>query len=350
MDLHRHQEVLSAIRGKTVEIPDFFPILDRWPRKVNPNYSAVIVTADQTIESIFQDLEKVKKLKSADLALFASMFFPNAAIDELKILTLWGIWIFMWDDELDEPNGLHTNNLESGNVYRKQTLKFVEHHLGLGDPIEDPSVETPIIDSFRLIGQHFQKAYSVEQCQLIFDEVKFAMQMSGEEQQVRLSDTIPKVEEYSRIRMGSSGVGPLLAAIDFAYRIRAPRTITSNPRFKNLWNESNIIIWIANDILSMRKEIASEWLINLVSLTFVECGDLQKAVNTAYAALVAAVDRFEAAAEELLSQPKSHTIPEKEAKILVDGLRDAWVGVIYWHFESHRYGLHKVDSRVVDNE
>ena len=75
---------------------------------------------------------------------------------------------------------------------------------------------------------------------------------------------------------------------------------------------------------------ASEWLINLVSLTFVECGDLQKAVDTAYAALVAAVDRFEAAAEELLSQPKSYTIPEKEAKILVDGLRDAWVGVIYW--------------------
>ena len=58
MDLHRHQEVLSAIRGKTVEIPDFFSILDRWPRKVNPNYSAVILTADQTIERQVLFLDK----------------------------------------------------------------------------------------------------------------------------------------------------------------------------------------------------------------------------------------------------------------------------------------------------
>ncbi|RDW56498.1 hypothetical protein BP5796_13139 [Coleophoma crateriformis] len=315
MDLHRHQQVLSTIRGKTVEIPDFRFLLDKWPRKVNLNYSSVIATADQAIESIFQDDKKVKSLKSANLALFASMAFPHAAIDKLEILTLWGIWIYMWDDEVDEPDGLHTNNLESGNVYREQTINFVEYYLGLGEQVEVPTSQNPIIDSFRPIGQRFEKCYSVEQCQSVFDELEFAMQMSREEQQARRSDRIPTVNEYMRVRMGSSGVGLLLSAME------------------------------SNDILSLKKEIAADWLSNIVSLTFVECGNLQKAVDMAYAALVAAIDRFEAAAKDLLSHPESLTVPEEEARSLVDGLRDAWVGVIYWQYESRRYCPPEADIR-----
>jgi hypothetical protein len=55
-----------------------------------------------------------------------------------------------------------------------------------------------------------------------------------------------------------------------------------------------------------------------------------RGVDTAYTTLLAAIDRFEAAAEGFLSQQKASTIPKKEAKILVEGLRDAWVGSIYW--------------------
>ncbi|RDW58620.1 hypothetical protein BP6252_13096 [Coleophoma cylindrospora] len=374
MDLYQHQQILSTIRGKTVEIPDIRFVLSKWPRRVNLNYSSVIATADQTIESVFQDDKKIQNLKSANLALFASMSFPDAAIDELEILTLWVIWIYMWDDEVDEPNGLYTNNLESGNLYRKQTLNFAEYHLGLGEHGEVPTSPNPIIDSFRPIGQRFQKCYSVEQCQLVFEELKFAMQMSREEQQARLSDKIPTVNEYMRVRMGSSGVGLLLTALEYVSILSLPSADSVaqvlKPRSTVLLTRYGLLVlslrahilghcgmrqmsssgcepnnFLSNDILSLKKKVAADWLANLVSLTFIDCGDLQKAVDMAYAALVAAIDRFEAAAKELLLHPESLTVPEEEAKSLVGGLRDAWVGLIYWQYESRRYFPPDADIR-----
>jgi hypothetical protein len=41
------------------------------------------------------------------------------------------------------------------------------------------------------------------------------MQMSREDQELRLSDTVPTTEEYWTIRMGTSGVTPVLSAIEY---------------------------------------------------------------------------------------------------------------------------------------
>ena len=69
---------------------------------------------------------------------------------------------------------------------------------------------------------------------------------------------------------------------------------------------------------------------NLATLTFVECGDLQKAIDSTYSRLLAAVERFESVAEQFLSQIPSGSVLKKDASIRVDGLRDYWVGDLYW--------------------
>ena len=69
-------------------------------------------------------------------------------------MTFLAIWLFLWDDELDEPTGEHSDNFETAQVYRQETLKFLEGCLGLSPPKEDSTaVSFRVIDNFLGFGQ-----------------------------------------------------------------------------------------------------------------------------------------------------------------------------------------------------
>jgi len=101
------------------------------------------------------------KLKTADFALFGALWWPKANFHELKIVTSFSIWLFLWDDQLDEPTGDHAGSLEQGDKYRKETLQFIAACLGFASSDEEPpEASEPIIESFREIGQALRAAYS----------------------------------------------------------------------------------------------------------------------------------------------------------------------------------------------
>lgn len=112
--------------------------------------------------SLIPSEKKLAKLKSADFALFASNWWPKAEFNELRIVTFLAIWLFLWDDELDEPTGVHADNFETAERYRDETVQFLENSLGLGSSQEEPPTAShATIDSFREIGQKLKVAYTV---------------------------------------------------------------------------------------------------------------------------------------------------------------------------------------------
>jgi hypothetical protein len=48
--LSNHEDLLARIRGQTIILPDFRPILAKWPTNLNPNYSFVREEADQRLK------------------------------------------------------------------------------------------------------------------------------------------------------------------------------------------------------------------------------------------------------------------------------------------------------------
>jgi hypothetical protein len=78
------------------------------------------------------------------------------------VLLFLAIWLFIWDDEIDEPTGAHSGDLTSAEQYRMQTIDFARECLGLHIP--SPSMLEPtneIIASFRDIGEQLAKDYSL---------------------------------------------------------------------------------------------------------------------------------------------------------------------------------------------
>ena len=105
-----------------------------------------------------------------------------------------------------------------------------------------------------------------------------------------------------------------------------------------------------------------DWLMNLVTLTFVECGDLQKAIDNSYSRLLAAVERFESVAEQFLSQVPSGSVLKKYESIRVDACGTVGLATstgtkssklingsskltILFIFRSHKYGLQEENER-----
>lgn len=96
---------------------------------------------------------KLPKFIAADFALFAATWWPNASFENLRTITHVVIWLFVWDDELDQAGGVLSTDLEAAAKYRAESVEFVEGCLGFcgkdgeaeGGPPAPPS---RIVESF----------------------------------------------------------------------------------------------------------------------------------------------------------------------------------------------------------
>lgn len=186
-------------------------------------------------------------------------------------MTFLAIWLFLWDDELDEPTGQHSNSFESAQKYRKETVRFIRSTMRLpekslqwqdqptgifqffslyslqniGQQTKSgvawslgvkypPTASHPIIESFRVIGEALAEAYTVgttlpqntcspgatdsrlEQRENFFEDMRFYISSTETEQKWHLEGEarIPTLEDYWHSRMGTSAVRPCLAVIE----------------------------------------------------------------------------------------------------------------------------------------
>jgi hypothetical protein len=71
------------------------------------------------------------------------------------------IWLFTWDDEIDEPTGSYSEDLESADGYRAQTIDFVLNCLGFGSASGLVEPTNRIVGSFRDFGEPLANAYTL---------------------------------------------------------------------------------------------------------------------------------------------------------------------------------------------
>lgn len=100
-------------------------------------------------------------MKSADFALFAAHWWPNADFADLRICAFVAIWLFVWDDDIDEMDGVLSNNYDAAQEHRRQTTAYIEKTLGLNSFEDDFIPSSPIIRSFGVIGEALSAAYDL---------------------------------------------------------------------------------------------------------------------------------------------------------------------------------------------
>ena len=256
----------SSLRGQTIEVPDLHPDYVGWAQGINPHYKEMVPMVDSKLKryaslirachilyyspyilrncSLLSDHVKLSKLQKADIALFAAMWWPRAAWNEYQVVTYLSLWLFAWDDEIDMAVGDLSHNFQAAQKFRDETALFIGYALGFGEGETPPPTRGAIVSDFKVVADALRGVYTRGTCKLGFTQLPFEivpdpvynfteilttdqlqdflhemqlfLEMAGQEQRYRLTDTIPTPAQYWTCRMGTSAVGICTALNEYS--------------------------------------------------------------------------------------------------------------------------------------
>ena len=85
------------------------------------------------------------------------------AFGEFGILASLAVWLFPWDDEIDEPTGRLTDDLEASQNHRSDTVRCIEHPLRLEAHENIDKSFHPTIGSFSTVGDVLRVKHPIDQ-------------------------------------------------------------------------------------------------------------------------------------------------------------------------------------------
>ncbi|KAF7621285.1 hypothetical protein AFLA_011588 [Aspergillus flavus NRRL3357] len=351
--INTHSQLIKRLRAQPVSVPNLLPIFSSWPGAVNPHWRALVPVMNARIDSLFPEPAKATKLKRCDFAHLASTRWPLAGFNELYILAFLSLWLVTWDDQIDDTKRSLSNDFEAAEQYRRETLYFVAQCLDLditeglprsyNDSIFVP--DDPIVQSFDVIGEALRDAYTYEQRHRFLREMSLFMVTSHMEQKAKLEGHIPSLEEYWRVRMGTSAVGVICAVNEYSLRSVIPCAIMEDHDMRTMWNEVNVIASIVNDIYSLKKEMAQDTIYSLIPILCMSLGSPQAAIDNAIRSLIQSVGRFNIAANQLMDgieEEDRFSLSLGVKRDVEDFIRSCQfncTGCLYWTLRTNRYGV-----------
>ncbi|KAK0379815.1 hypothetical protein CMEL01_11421 [Colletotrichum melonis] len=334
------QTLIQQLRGQDLRIPDLSLLFRQWPKDASLCLEGLRTLSGERIAS-FTELPKSRiSMSKIDVGLFISTWYPGVNLERGDILCCVVLWLFTWDDQIDEKGGHLYDNLQAAHVFRRETLEYVRHCLRLSDNEASHEVRTNyIIAFFKVIGDAVCEAYDYDHREILFDEIKFFIETSETEQQRRLGPELPSAREYIATRMGTGAVNVCLFFIDYACGVSVPIEVLREVEMRTLWDQANILVWAVNDLLSLKKEIAQQTVESIVPLLFRETESLDVAVSMVTEMIHKAITEFNHAAECLMARFSDDETSAANLKTYIDGCKYICTGNLTWSLQTGRYGL-----------
>ncbi|KAK5954762.1 hypothetical protein OHC33_004487 [Knufia fluminis] len=263
------------------------------------------------------------------------------------------LWLFMWDDEIDSRDASLGSDFEGAQRYRKTTLAYVAKALNLMDdaPIPDLSATTNVlITGFSDIANAVSSK-DKQQRRRLYKEVEYLVQSTEVEQARRSEVSLPTLEEYIETRMGTSAVRVLCVLFDIltgpsfdsspCFTSSKRSSHTSSQCLEIMTNQTNLLISITNDILSVKKEVAVGAPDSIIPILWLESRKLAEALVRTVGLLEKARRVFDEAEQKMLRSCWNEMAIGEIIGALqyVEALKTSCTGNVAWSMRSRRYGL-----------
>ncbi|KAK6537361.1 hypothetical protein TWF694_011553 [Orbilia ellipsospora] len=273
---------------------------------------------------------------------------------------LFLVQLYIWDDEMDSP--IYSDlpsNLQAADRFRHRTIKHLEKYLGSETPKDiypnkfynnqereneplRPELERAIA-SFDSAGEALAPVLSKGERELFYRELISSIALTRSEQRTEQCGNAPTIEEYIAIRTWTSAVKPVSALSEYMHEIQLGDIVRSDPDVKAIFEENAILVYLANDMFSLRRELTFPFYCNAVAVLYHKHQNLQTAVDGVYSLIRESFQRFEEAAKRLFDR-----YPEKRdiLEMFIDGARVMVTGNITWSKKIRRYklGIEKFDG------
>ncbi|KAF8323759.1 terpenoid synthase, partial [Clavulina sp. PMI_390] len=331
---------VQTLKGQVLRIPDLDSLVRGWPKGYSPHYEAVKQVHNAVMSKLLGPSKRYKTLIACDCVYNACTWFPNASFDALCFASYVTSFLFVWDDELDIPDTSRlAKNWTAAEKYRADTIAHVHAFLDEHPPQDARTrscrVETAIA-SFNPVGEAAAFRFNRGQKGLFCEEVLRYIRATGAEQRSELSKQAPTIDEYLETRMGTSGVAAVAATIEYMVGIDLGDQLRTDSDAVSIFNATNCLVSIMNDLFSLKKELESPFYNNAVAVLYHQHRDLQIAVNETYKLLARSVHDLETAAANLYRR-----FPDRRADLekFVAGAQTMVTGNMEWSKKIPRYKL-----------
>ncbi|KAH0165971.1 hypothetical protein KCU67_g4510, partial [Aureobasidium melanogenum] len=339
-------DLSKKLKSDSFYIPDLRSAYKDWPEDVNPHYPDLKEALTKRIEDLYPPRRAAALIKG-DYALLASMWWPRASTERLTSCTFFLLWLFTWDDDIDQSTSELFIDIDKANACRQECYHFLRYALGVGNEetakynFDQTPPQRPIIRSVEVIGSELSKVYNEDQIMCFIEEIYYYMESQQREQRRKLTNTIPTPEQYWETRLGTSAATSTLALNEFADSQSLPRWIMEHPRMTDIWREVNLNMSLSNDMLSLKKEIKHGDIDSIVPvLVFNRNMTVQEAISDTCAQLQKNIDRFDRWSDELCAVVKAYQ-PDvlEDVKSFVTGCKHNQMANLMWSLKTSRYGL-----------
>ncbi|KAH7311393.1 isoprenoid synthase domain-containing protein [Stachybotrys elegans] len=336
--------ILAKLRGASIILPDLQDMMKHFPAGVHQDAEKLHQDVQMSLEDLIPSHDGTNRLSSmiaANHAFLGAFWWPGAPYDSMRIATWFLTWLFYWDDEIDSTEfSTLISDIELSTNYREETLRFIEASLGgMGDMELSRISSNPLITSFAPIGKGMWENASERHRNDFLREIQNYFEMTMEEQISQLEERLPSPSEYMARRMYSGGVLPTLALHEYAIGIELPDDVAESKVMQEIWHETNVIICLTNDILSLKKEVDLGQVDSLIALLLPESSSVQHAVDKAADIVRTAVSRLDAAEKTMLDQYPKGSQLYQDVKLFIDSCKTGCTGNLNWSLASTRYKL-----------
>ncbi|KAG5663987.1 hypothetical protein KAF25_006572 [Fusarium avenaceum] len=327
--------IVSALRGQTLRIPNLFNIFCSWPNpkgRVNSHHELVKPIVDQTVDRMARSYPLITSRKRDDIAHLACSLYPQACKQQIEALTLYTTWLVCWDDAVDANEGDLAGDFARADQWRRQTMRMVRDALTVNETCVGKADGDPINDVFRGFGSRLCETAQRDQRRLLHNEIQFFVKSCAAEQELRLANSMPGFESYMKMRIGTVGGRMLCSLVPYATQERLPSAVSSAPEVDHMWTQVSILLSLLNDMLSLKKELRTNCIINAVAAIMKPDMTLDMVVSELEERMGLAVKEFDDAAGKLLNKTESQEELHSLVKRYVDGCRAIVVGTLNFTF------------------
>ncbi|KAK3693615.1 isoprenoid synthase domain-containing protein [Podospora appendiculata] len=337
--------IVAKLKGQVLTIPDLRGLFSRWPAAVSPHQDELARALNERLPELVPSARSQKTVHKINLPLFVSRLFPTGTLERLKTMTLVALWLFVWDDSLDEGEHDNATGRSAMDTLRRQTLAYARFHMGLDDDQRSPAPVAPLpnMTIFAKFAEKLRQDLPEAHLMRLWRELEFYLESCFAEQNHLSRHALPSVDEYWKVRLGSIGLTPYTALVDYVNEVTVPDEIFESDEVNTLWLEATRNIILVNDSYSLKKELDLSVAYSLIPIMMNETlQDLSAVVREIVRELDASADHFDDAADRLLAKAMDLPAEARAAVgVYVRGLKLLLNGSLYWTLAADRYGMSK---------
>ncbi|KAL6831980.1 isoprenoid synthase domain-containing protein [Trichoderma camerunense] len=340
-------ELASMLSGSTLPIPNLKVPLANFPKGVNKYMHEIRQWVDRLVDENIHDRRKRAGVKRCDFGYLAACCFPYSEWEELKASAAFFVWVFTWDDIIDngeDDTGI-ISNADLARIFCEQSLDHIKLQLELDDSHQKAASTQPLpsMTMFDHVAKPLTAVWNHTRKQRLYNEIEHYVNCCLVEHIQQEDDLIPTQEEFTMMRFGTSGITPGIAICEFTRNVSLPDEIVESAPMKVIWKEITRLCMMINDIYSCQKELRSGVIQNIIPVIAYASGtdDIGTVTQEFMHIFQTSVNTFEEAFQVLKALASPDTKLSEDIQKYIENCQTITTGLLDWMLSSERYGVTK---------